>query len=192
MFHWQAVGMKKGLHPNPFFNAPYYLGRYKDLRKAFGPDNYEMATKHWQETGIAEGRQGSVLFHSEYYLKHNKDVREKVGKRDANGALSHFVRTGAAEGRKPAAFDVEWDLEVECLMTALATKVGGPPKSLADAFRIAAQLIIACPVFVPKEEFSIEVKDYEKADIRFDRDHDRQNAAGERMEARESRGEIIS
>ena len=43
-------------------DAQYYLARYKDLRDAFGEQNYARAYRHWIQNGIDEGRSGSSVF----------------------------------------------------------------------------------------------------------------------------------
>lgn len=54
--HWLVWGIKEGRRGVASFSPQAYLNKYADLKKAFGPNNYQAATEHYVNFGIREGR----------------------------------------------------------------------------------------------------------------------------------------
>lgn len=77
------------------FDSAGYLGRYADLRAAFGSDEIK-AFQHYQTFGMAEGRVGS--FDALSYIASYGDLINAFGPNPAAGA-QHYAQFGAAEGR---------------------------------------------------------------------------------------------
>ncbi len=77
------------------FDSAGYLGRYADVRAAFGSDEIK-AFQHYQTFGMAEGRVGS--FDALSYIASYRDLINAFGPNPAAGA-QHYAQFGAAEGR---------------------------------------------------------------------------------------------
>lgn len=77
----------------------YYLDKYPDLQKAFGPNNLEAAKQHWLTYGIKEGRQSSFVFHLVAYQRKNPDILWDRYIRTYEAVLNYYVTRGYKENR---------------------------------------------------------------------------------------------
>jgi len=80
-------------------DAQYYLNKYPDLQKAFGPNNLEAAKQHWLNYGIKEGRQSSFFFHLVAYQRKNPDILWDRYIRTYEAVLNYYVTQGYKENR---------------------------------------------------------------------------------------------
>ncbi len=96
-----AVNFKpiyNGVNYSAVFDANYYLGKYPDLKKAFGTDKVK-AFNHFTKYGMREGRQGKATFNLSLYKNRYADLRKAFGNDNAR-YYEHFVKYGQKEGRK--------------------------------------------------------------------------------------------
>jgi hypothetical protein len=78
----------------PFFDAPFYLRRYPDVRQSgMNP------LRHYLRHGIAEGRKPHPLFDPAYYQSDCPEAR------NAANPLLHFIDTGGRLGNPHPLFD---------------------------------------------------------------------------------------
>lgn len=84
-----------------YFDAGYYLSRYKDVAAAVAAGTIT-AEQHYLTQGDKEGRQPSIYFDPIYYLAHNPDVAK--AQKTIGTTLQHFIQAGEAELRNPSAF----------------------------------------------------------------------------------------
>jgi glycosyltransferase involved in cell wall biosynthesis len=98
--HYDSVGWKKGLDPNPLFSTRHYLAANKDVAEA-GINPF----KHFLYTGRNEGRPWApTIFDPKFYRRKYNDVP-----RDDGNAVAHYSRTGSIEARQPnPLFDVTY------------------------------------------------------------------------------------
>jgi hypothetical protein len=76
----------------------FYLDKYPDLKRAFGPNNLEAAKQHWLNYGIKEGRQSSFFFSLPAYQSKNPDLWDH-NVRTYEAVLNHYINGGYKEPR---------------------------------------------------------------------------------------------
>ncbi len=86
-----------GLDYAPIFDAEYYLGKYADLRQAYGTDGAK-ALQHFVNWGMAEGRVASENFNVHTYKSRYSDLRQAYGN-NLKSYFTHYLNWGIKEGR---------------------------------------------------------------------------------------------
>ena len=87
-----------GVDYSKVYDYNYYVGKYSDIKKAFGND--DIATlRHFINNGMREGRQAKSSFDVKSYRRANQDLRTKFGY-DWKQYYNHYMKYGYREGRK--------------------------------------------------------------------------------------------
>jgi hypothetical protein len=87
----------------------FYLDKYPDLKRAFGPNNLEAAKQHWLNNGIKEGRQSSFSFSLPAYQAKNSDLWDH-NIRTYEAVLNHYVTLGYKENRDTSPRGTPFDM----------------------------------------------------------------------------------
>ena len=86
-----------GVDYSAVYNYYYYIGKYADLKAAFGNDQ-TAALRHFVNNGMNEGRQASEDFNVTYYRNRYADLRGAFGTNLKNYYM-HYINNGVKEGR---------------------------------------------------------------------------------------------
>lgn len=87
----------------------FYLDKYPDLKRAFGPKNLEAAKQHWLNNGIKEGRQSSFSFSLPAYQAKNSDLWDH-NIRTYEAVLNHYITLGHKENRDTSPKGTPFDM----------------------------------------------------------------------------------
>ena len=86
-----------GVDYSAIYDYNYYVGRYADIKKAFGNDD-EKVLQHFVNYGMKEGRQGKVSFNVQYYKTNYRDLQKAYGG-NLKDYYMHYLRYGIRERR---------------------------------------------------------------------------------------------
>ena len=89
--HYNLLGWRRGLDPNPLFNTDWYLGRYDDIARG-GQNPFG----HYLRQGWYERRDPGPDFSTTWYLERYADIG-----RAGTSPLLHYLLHGMREGRRP-------------------------------------------------------------------------------------------
>lgn len=90
----------------------FYLNKYPDLLKAFGPNNVEAAKQHWLTFGIKEGRQSSFVFSLPAYQARNPDILWDRNIRSYESVLNYYITQGYKETRDTTPLGTPFDMPI--------------------------------------------------------------------------------
>ncbi|APW43437.1 hypothetical protein RS694_13455 [Rhodoferax saidenbachensis] len=90
----------------------FYLNKYPDLLKAFGPNNLEAAKQHWLNYGIKEGRQSSFAFSLPAYQAKNPGILWDRNIRTYEAVLDYYVKQGYKENLDTTPLDTPFDMPI--------------------------------------------------------------------------------
>lgn len=93
----------KGEDYSDVYDYSYYIGKYADLKEAFGSDK-DKAIEHFVLCGMKEGRIGNTKFDVKSYYKANPDLRGAFGK-NWEALYQHYRKYGKNEKRQFANVD---------------------------------------------------------------------------------------
>jgi hypothetical protein len=93
-------------------DAQFYLNKYPDLLKAFGPNNLEAAKQHWLNYGIKEGRQSSFAFSLPAYQAKNPGILWDRNIRTYEAVLNYYVTQGYKETPDTTPLDTPFDMPI--------------------------------------------------------------------------------
>jgi len=199
--HWIHSGAAEGRKGSPFFDAKYYANAYADLSRVFGT-NYAKLAEHYAESGLYEGRVPSsemasvvrIARDSFSFSERNNEQRLEAMKEAARAPASD-IRDSCNEGTIKAGFDL-----LKTVGTCASDlRTGSFPGPACEVGMINAQDSLQAVGDCGKAVFDIFIEQLKQAAERVknqsteDRERgrheaDRQNAAGERYEARERSG----
>ncbi|MBR1815445.1 MAG: transglutaminase domain-containing protein [Lachnospiraceae bacterium] len=91
------VTVYEGVDYSPVYNYNYYISHNKDIKNAFGIDDYS-ALQHFVNSGMNEGRQACEDFNVYSYANKYADLRGAFGN-DKKLYYIHYITNGAKEGR---------------------------------------------------------------------------------------------
>ena len=86
-----------GVDYSVVYNYNYYVGKYPDIKRAFGNSDYK-ALQHFVNYGMKEGRQGAANFDVRSYYNRYADLRRTYGT-NWQYYYIHYLRYGRREGR---------------------------------------------------------------------------------------------
>lgn len=100
-YHWQNHGIYEGRIASLSFAGAEYIGRYTDIKNAFGASGFNHAAVHFLTNGQFEGRQGTIytdtnVFNLAAYRKYNKDISSFSNAQ----LIKHWRNHGIFEGRR--------------------------------------------------------------------------------------------
>lgn len=90
----------------------FYLSKYPDLLKAFGPNNVEAAKQHWLTYGIKEGRQSSFVFSLPAYQARYPGILWDRNIRSYEAVLNYYVNQGYKDNLDTSATDTPFDMPI--------------------------------------------------------------------------------
>ena len=85
------------------FDVDYYIGKYSDIRKAYGAD-VDGILSHFVSYGLSEGRRGNNEFNVYAYANRYGDLQSVFGS-DLKSYYLHYIDFGKNEGRSGAGTD---------------------------------------------------------------------------------------
>lgn len=85
------------------FDVDYYIGKYSDIRKAYGAD-FDGILSHFVSYGLSEGRRGNNEFNVYAYANRYGDLQSVFGS-DLKSYYLHYIDFGKNEGRSGAGTD---------------------------------------------------------------------------------------
>lgn len=85
-----------------YFDAPWYLETYPQVRDAIEAGDYGNALHHYLTNPTPEAFNPSPWFDEAYYRRTSPDILPSVGAGGLRNGYEHFVLFGAHEGRSPA------------------------------------------------------------------------------------------
>ncbi len=102
--HYTAFGGKRGYSPNPYFDEPWYMSAYPDVRNLVTQGQFASGFDHYCATGHAT-RDPHWLFNEGIYRARRGDLspHELAGNGLRNG-YHHFLIAGQNEGVSGSAF----------------------------------------------------------------------------------------
>lgn len=86
-----------GVDYSAVYNYSYYVGKYPDIKRAFGNNDYKVL-QHFVNYGMKEGRQGAANFEVRSYYNRYADLRRSYGT-NWQYYYIHYMRYGSREGR---------------------------------------------------------------------------------------------
>ena len=98
MLFRSANGIHEGRKASEYFDARYYLNKYKDLTNVFGK-SYSSGLIHFVNCGMNESRIGSSTFSIYKYRTNYADLRSAFGG-NILAYYEHYILSGKAEKRK--------------------------------------------------------------------------------------------
>lgn len=103
--HYQRIGSRLLLDPNPFFVSAWYLDRILDhdpwTLDAHAGRREGTLLWHYLTTGLPAGIEPVEFFDSRWYLGQNPDIEAAFRLGQTSTPLAHFLHHGSAEGRNP-------------------------------------------------------------------------------------------
>jgi hypothetical protein len=90
----------------------FYLNKYPDLLKAFGPNNFQAAQQHWLSYGIKEGRQSSFVFSLPAYQARNPDILWDRNIRSNEAVLNYYITQGYKDTRDTTPQGTPFDMPI--------------------------------------------------------------------------------
>lgn len=93
-----ATTVYNGVNYASVYDYSYYVGRYSDIKQAFGYDD-KAVLAHFVNYGMQEGRQAKATFNVNSYINQYGDLRQAFGRNDLKSYYLHYINYGKQEGR---------------------------------------------------------------------------------------------